>query len=45
LFGLDPVRQQILMNNGSTHDFLDYDFPKRFGWKENKIELSGMEVA
>jgi len=28
-----------------THDFLDYDFAKRFGWKDNETELSTIEVA
>ncbi|RDX95170.1 hypothetical protein CR513_22345, partial [Mucuna pruriens] len=36
---------KILIDNGSTHDFLDYDMAKRLGWKENGAELSAVEVA
>ena len=28
---------QILIDNGSTHDFLDYDLAKRLCWKENGL--------
>jgi len=36
---------QILIDNGSTHDFLDYALAKRLGWKANGDELSAVEVA
>ena len=36
---------QILIDNGSTHDFLDYDLAKRLCWKENGAELSSVELV
>ncbi|KAK4276253.1 hypothetical protein QN277_019221 [Acacia crassicarpa] len=36
---------QVLIDNGSTHDFMDYDFAVKMGWKNTEPPLAAVQVA
>ena len=38
-------QQQVLIDNGSTHDFLDLSMAKKLGWKDFGGEFDAVQIA